>query len=137
MCKHKYKTPEFNRSNCKIEEIIDKLIESGEENILDHIPYDNDGLCIFHSPKLEWKQELNVMNYLRRLIKGISKLNENNGDYLNYTFAEYNLLYKDQHSDELNDLTFDTYCDFRGAIFNNTIQIRNASFNSANFKGAV
>ncbi|WP_159467355.1 hypothetical protein [Dyadobacter sp. 3J3] len=55
------------------------------------IPIDGDGLCIFHSSKLDWKRENNFGYWLERLFKVITLVDQDKIP-LQTTFRDFNLM---------------------------------------------
>lgn len=126
MCKHRYQDYESlpaDKQNCSFNKIVD------------HLPLDKDGLCIFHSTDIEWKGDQDFVQWLMVLK---NTLTEKNSDLKFQDF--YFIAGKGKHQIDYLELLSDAEIEngiFHQMIFAENITIKgDLSFTHCMFSSA-
>lgn len=120
MCKHQYsKTVRGQANSCQYNTIIVDL------------PLDDEGLCLFHSSNLQWKESYNFQDYFFEAIKMIA-----NDEKLKFIFIDFIF----PNDITLNNIAFNKVVDFSSSVFHKKVIFKGvslsnmgASFNKTEF----
>lgn len=141
MCNHIYITnfqgcPKTIGKHCSYPEIFEQI--KSDDDIHPELPLDKNGICIFHSPDIEWKRQNNFKEYFLTLLQMLETCgSENFYDFSEIMFIgnEVRKKPKPEHlALRFAGMTFKKQAYFTGSVFHDAFELEDVHFKGgANF----